>query len=120
VKHARFEPGCRFNVLHRGGSCANRSPYAIAHSLKIPDTFSAKIQESNRPLAAEVLVLYRTTPVVTRNESSLATVENIVVCWTYQVPVFNRPHVRLSAGRPVSQYAGNEGCAGLAGTEPHA
>ena len=23
-----------------------------------------------------------------------------------------RPHVRLSAGRPVSQYAGNEGCAG--------
>jgi hypothetical protein len=31
-----------------------------------------------------------------------------------------RPHVRLSAGRPVSQYAGNEGCAGLAGPEPHA
>jgi hypothetical protein len=23
-----------------------------------------------------------------------------------------RPHVRLSMGRPVSQYAGNEGCAG--------
>ena len=23
-----------------------------------------------------------------------------------------RPHVRLSTGRPVSQYAGNEGCAG--------
>ena len=31
-----------------------------------------------------------------------------------------RPHVRLSTGRPVSQYAGNEGCAGLAGAEPHA
>ena len=24
-----------------------------------------------------------------------------------------RPHVRLRTGRPVSQYAGNEGCAGL-------
>jgi two-component system OmpR family response regulator len=32
----------------------------------------------------------------------------------------SRPHVRLSTGRPVSQYAGNEGCAGLAGAEPHA
>jgi hypothetical protein len=31
-----------------------------------------------------------------------------------------RPHVRLSTGRPVSQYAGKEGCAGLAGAEPHA
>ena len=31
-----------------------------------------------------------------------------------------RPHVRLGTGRPVSQYAGNEGCAGLAGAEPHA
>src|SRR6266446_9841680 len=31
-----------------------------------------------------------------------------------------RPHVRLSTGRPVSQSAGNEGCAGLAGAEPHA
>jgi hypothetical protein len=31
-----------------------------------------------------------------------------------------RPHVRLRTGRPVSQYAGNEGCAGLAGAEPHA
>src|SRR3984893_5595468 len=31
-----------------------------------------------------------------------------------------RPHVRLSTGRAVSQYAGNEGCAGLAGAEPHA
>jgi hypothetical protein len=31
-----------------------------------------------------------------------------------------RPHVRLSTGRPVSQYAGDEGCAGLAGAEPHA
>jgi hypothetical protein len=31
-----------------------------------------------------------------------------------------RPHVRLRAGRPVSQYAGSEGCAGLAGAEPHA
>ncbi len=32
-----------------------------------------------------------------------------------------RPHVRLSAGRrPVSQYAGDEDCAGLAGAEPHA
>ena len=31
-----------------------------------------------------------------------------------------RPHVRLKTGRPVSQYAGNEGCAGLAGAEPHA
>jgi hypothetical protein len=34
--------------------------------------------------------------------------------------VSSRPHVRLSTGRPVSQYAGNEGCAGLAGAEPHA
>src|SRR5206468_4980211 len=34
--------------------------------------------------------------------------------------VLARPHVRLSTGRPVSQYAGNEGCAGLAGAEPHA
>jgi hypothetical protein len=24
----------------------------------------------------------------------------------------HRPHVRLSTGRPVSQYAGNEGCSG--------
>ena len=32
----------------------------------------------------------------------------------------SRPHVRLRTGRPVSQYAGNEGCAGLAGAEPHA
>jgi hypothetical protein len=32
----------------------------------------------------------------------------------------SRPHVRLSTGRPVSQYAGDEGCAGLAGAEPHA
>ena len=31
-----------------------------------------------------------------------------------------RPHVRLSTGRPVSQYAGSEDCAGLAGAEPHA
>src|SRR5260370_22631303 len=31
-----------------------------------------------------------------------------------------RLHVRLSTGRPVSQYAGNEGCAGLAGADPHA
>ena len=31
-----------------------------------------------------------------------------------------RPHVRLRAGRPVSQYAGSEGCAGQAGAEPHA
>jgi len=31
-----------------------------------------------------------------------------------------RPHVRLSTGRPVSQYAGNEGCAGMAGAAPHA
>jgi hypothetical protein len=31
-----------------------------------------------------------------------------------------RPHVRLGTGRLVSQYAGSEGCAGLAGTEPHA
>jgi len=31
-----------------------------------------------------------------------------------------RPHVRLKTGRPVSQYAGSEGCAGLAGAEPHA
>jgi adenylate cyclase len=31
-----------------------------------------------------------------------------------------RPDVRLSTGRPVSQYAGNEGCSGLAGAEPHA
>jgi enamine deaminase RidA (YjgF/YER057c/UK114 family) len=27
-------------------------------------------------------------------------------------PLLTRPHVRLSTGRPVSQYAGNEGCAG--------
>jgi hypothetical protein len=33
---------------------------------------------------------------------------------------FTRPHVRLRAGRPVSQYAGSEGCTGLAGAEPHA
>jgi predicted RNA-binding Zn ribbon-like protein len=33
---------------------------------------------------------------------------------------YARPHVRLSTGRPVSHYAGNEGCAGLAGAEPHA
>jgi hypothetical protein len=26
--------------------------------------------------------------------------------------VHARPHVRLSTGRPVSQYAGNEGCTG--------
>ena len=26
--------------------------------------------------------------------------------------VVTRPHVRLSTGRPVSQYAGNEGCTG--------
>src|SRR5262249_40230328 len=32
----------------------------------------------------------------------------------------SRPHVRLRTGRPVSQYAGSEGCAGLAGAEPHA
>jgi hypothetical protein len=32
----------------------------------------------------------------------------------------HRPHVRLRTGRPVSQYAGSEGCAGLAGAEPHA
>jgi hypothetical protein len=31
----------------------------------------------------------------------------------------SRPHVRLRT-RPVSQYAGSEGCAGLAGAEPHA
>ena len=31
-----------------------------------------------------------------------------------------RPHVRLRTGRPVSQYAGDEGCAGLAGAEPQA
>jgi ATP-dependent exoDNAse (exonuclease V) beta subunit len=31
-----------------------------------------------------------------------------------------RLHVRLSMGRPVSQYAGDEDCAGLAGAEPHA
>jgi integrase len=31
-----------------------------------------------------------------------------------------KSHVRLRAGRPVSQYAGSEGCAGLAGAEPHA
>src|SRR6266446_2233875 len=29
-------------------------------------------------------------------------------------PKDTRPHVRLRTGRPVSQYAGNEGCAGLA------
>jgi hypothetical protein len=29
-----------------------------------------------------------------------------------------RAHVRLRTGRPVSQYAGSEGCTGLAGTEP--
>ena len=33
---------------------------------------------------------------------------------------FARPHVRLRTRRPVSQYAGDEGCAGLAGAEPHA
>ena len=32
----------------------------------------------------------------------------------------SRPHVRLRTGRPVSQYAGSEGCTGLAGAEPHA
>ena len=32
----------------------------------------------------------------------------------------SRPDVRLGAGRPVSRYAGSEGCAGLAGAEPHA
>ena len=31
-----------------------------------------------------------------------------------------RPRVHLRAGRPVLQYAGSEGCAGLAGGEPHA
>ena len=31
-----------------------------------------------------------------------------------------RPHARLSTGRPVLQYAGNECCAGLDGAEPHA
>jgi hypothetical protein len=31
-----------------------------------------------------------------------------------------RPRVHLRAGRPVSQYAGSEGCAELAGAEPHA
>ena len=31
----------------------------------------------------------------------------------------NQP-VRLRTGRPVSQYAGSEGCTGLAGAEPHA
>jgi len=31
-----------------------------------------------------------------------------------------RPRVHLRAGRPVLQYAGSEGCAGLAGAEPHA
>src|SRR6516225_2592318 len=31
-----------------------------------------------------------------------------------------RPNVRLRTGRPVSQYAGSEGCTGLAGAEPHA
>jgi hypothetical protein len=43
---------------------------------------------------------------------------------TTYAPVFcscpTRPHVRLSTGRPVSQYAGSEGCTGLAGAEPHA
>ena len=36
------------------------------------------------------------------------------------IGAISRPHVRLRTGRPVSQYAGNEGCAGLAGAEPHA
>src|SRR5467141_475682 len=42
--------------------------------------------------------------------------------WTRwrRCPHLPRPHVRLRTGRPVSQYAGNEGCAGLAGAEPHA
>jgi hypothetical protein len=31
-----------------------------------------------------------------------------------------RPHVRLRTGRPASQYAGDEGCTGLASAEPHA
>jgi hypothetical protein len=31
-----------------------------------------------------------------------------------------RRHVRLKAGRSVSQYAGSEGCTGLAGAEPQA
>ena len=31
-----------------------------------------------------------------------------------------RPHARRSTGRPVSQYAGNEGCVCEAGAEPHA
>ena len=33
---------------------------------------------------------------------------------------YTRPHVRLRTGRPVSQYAGSEGCAGLPGAGPHA
>ena len=32
----------------------------------------------------------------------------------------SRPDVCLGAGRPASQYADGEGCAGLAGAEPHA
>ena len=36
------------------------------------------------------------------------------------VAITARPHVRLKTGQLVSQYAGNEGCAGLAGAEPHA
>ncbi len=30
------------------------------------------------------------------------------------------PDVRLRTGRPISRYAGDEGCAGSAGAEPHA
>src|SRR6267143_3207034 len=38
------------------------------------------------------------------------------MCYAHDRPGWQaRPHVRLGTGRPVSQYAGNEGCAGLAG-----
>ena len=43
----------------------------------------------------------------------LAYIEGGALRFYEKYPVsFARPHVRLSMGRPVSQYAGNEGCTG--------
>ena len=72
-------------------------------------------------LTADDLISIGVTSVGHRRKllDAIASLGMVVPAAVVTVPA-PRPHVRLSTGRPVSQYAGNEGCAGLAGAEPHA
>src|SRR5262249_33944667 len=67
-----------------------------------------------------VLLLAHTSEVMSAELAAERMRELVAEVEPESMAVLDRLDVRLRTGRPVSQYAGNEGCAGLAGAEPHA